>query len=422
VTTHIALTSLDPADETQADSIARGTVSALLFDTLVAVDAHGRLHPSLATSWQADPGNQRWTFVLRRDVKFHYGSALTPDTVAASLRVTNPSWKILTDANCVIIERDSPAPELPAELARSRNAIVKRDGNILSGTGAFRVSSFSPAKQLTLAANEDSWSGRPYLDHIEVDFGKNGRDQLINLEAGRSDIAEVSADQTARASVGARRVLSSLPIELIALVFLRDAQSQDDHNLRSALALSIDRDSIRRVILQSAGDSTAALLPNWISGYAFLFPATQNLALARQKRSEVRQPPGWTFAYDASDPFTQLVAERIVLNARDAGLTLQTTSSATADLRLLRIPLDSADPTLALDQITSRLGLQAPKSPPVSSAALYQAESAALQTQRVIPLFDLAASYARSPQIRNLTLTLTGTLQLADVWLGAPAP
>lgn len=422
VTTRITPYSLDPADDSQPDSLARHNLSALLFDNLVVVDAQGHLRPALAASWQADPGNQRWTFLLRHDVKFHDGSALTSDAVAASLRTSNPTWKIVADGGSVIIERDSPAPELAADLARSRNAIVKRDGKTVSGTGPFRVSSFSPAKHLTLTANEDSWAGRPYLDGIDVDLGKNGRDQLIGSEASRIDIAELSSDQTARAGHGEHRILSSPPTELVALVFIGDAQTPDERTLRSALALSIDRASIRRVILQSAGASTAALLPNWISGYSFLFPADQNLTLARQKRSEVRKLPTWTFAYDSSDPFTQLVAERIMLNAKDAGLTLQTTSSATPDLRLLRVPLDSSDPAIALDQITVRLGLPQAKGSPVSAAALYQAESAALQTLRAIPLFDLPSSYVLGPQVRGATITLTGTLPLADVWLGAPAP
>lgn len=422
VTTHIAPTSLDPADNTQPDSVARRNLTVLLFDTLVVSNARGRLAPALAASWQAEPGNQRWTFLLRRNVKFHDGSPLTADAVAASLRAGNPTWKVFAQADSVIIERDAPAPELAADLARPRNAIVKREGKLLSGTGPFRVSSFTPGKHLTVAANEDSWDGRPYLDTIEVDLGRSGRDQLVSLESARSDLAEVTPDQTARATLGSRHVLTSQPIEFVTLVFQRDPQSADDRNLRSALALSVDRASIRQVILQSSGDPTGALLPNWISGYAFVFPSTQNLPLARQKRSEVRQTPAWTIAYDSSDPFTELVAQRIILNAKDAGLTLQPSSSATPDLRLTRLTVDSADPRLPLATIASQLNLPAPKLLNASSESLYQAENAALQGQRVIPLFYLPVRYALGAQVHNASLSLVGATQLADVWLGAQAP
>ena len=421
VTTRLAPNSLDPADPSQPDSLARRNLTALMFDTLVVTDQQGRLQPALALSWQADPGNQRWKFMLRRDVKFHDGSPLTPDRVAASLRVANPGWKIFSDSDSVVIERDAPAPELAADLSRPRNAIAKRETNSAVGTGPFRVGSFTPGRHLALAANEDSWSGRPYLDAIDIDLGKNARDQLLGLELGRADVAELSPEQAARVA-GSRRVISSQPVELVTLLFTRDPQTPEDRALRSALALSIDRASIRHVVLQSSGEPTAALLPNWVSGYAFVFPIAQNLALTRQKRSELRQAPTLTFAYDSSDPFTQVMAERIMLNAKDAGLTIQTTSSATPDFRLLRITLDSADPRLALSAISDQLGLAPARPANTSTDALCQAENTALQSQRVIPLFYLPASYGLGPNVRGWSETLTGTPQLANVWLGAPAP
>jgi peptide/nickel transport system substrate-binding protein len=44
-------------------------LSRLIFDTLVTLDARGQAQPALAASWQADPGNQRWQFMVRRGVR-----------------------------------------------------------------------------------------------------------------------------------------------------------------------------------------------------------------------------------------------------------------------------------------------------------------------------------------------------------------
>ena len=41
--------------------------------------------------------------------------------------------------------------------------------------------------------------------------------------------------------------------------------------------------------------------------------------------------------------------ERIVLNARDAGLTLQATNSSAPDIRVVRVPIISLDAHIALD-------------------------------------------------------------------------
>jgi peptide/nickel transport system substrate-binding protein len=127
-TLHVAMraapTSLDPADSAQPDSFARRSLTLVMFDTLVTADASGRMQASLAVSWQAAPGNQRWQFRLRHGVKFHDGTPLTAEIAAASLRTANPSWNVSADSDLVTIECDHADSELPAELALPRNAIV----------------------------------------------------------------------------------------------------------------------------------------------------------------------------------------------------------------------------------------------------------------------------------------------------------
>ncbi len=421
--TRIAPASVDPADRIQTDSMARRNLNGLMFDTLVVMDNRGRLQPSLATSWKAEPGHQRWQFWLRRGVKFHDGSPFTPEAVAASLRVANPGWSILAAADSIIIERDAPAPDLAAELARSHNGIAKRGGaGSITGTGPFRVTEWQAGKKLTLVAEEGYWGGRPFLDAIEIEMGKNSRDQLIALELGKADVTEVAPEQAHRATTEGRRVLTSSPVEIMALVFARDRQSAEEGKLRDALALSIDRTSIGSVVLQGAGEPSGAILPIWVSGYAFVFPTEQNLSRARQERSEVRQLPSRTLSYDAGDALARVIAERIALNARDAGLILQTTSSGNADVRLQRITLGSLNPRVALATVAATTGVPAPKMSGVSVGELYQAESAMLQTQRFIPLFQLPVSYALNSSVQDWDQDHDGSWHLDDVWLGTVRP
>ena len=60
---------------------------------------------------------------------------MTADQVAASLRVANPNWKVLPARDELIIERDAPAPDLPAELAQPRNGIAKQRSQQFWGQG-----------------------------------------------------------------------------------------------------------------------------------------------------------------------------------------------------------------------------------------------------------------------------------------------
>ena len=416
-----APTSLDPADSREADFLARHNLTLLIFDTLTDIDDAGNVRAALATSWQAAPGNQRWQFRLRRNVKFQDGMLLTPATVASCLRTANPSWKVLPDADSIVVERNAPAPNLPAELALPRNAIAKRnpDGAI-TGTGPFHIADWQPGKKLTLAAEENCWRGRPFLDIVEIEMGRNFRDQWVGLELGRAGLVEVAAEQAHRISAQVARLTSSAPIELIALLFAHDAHSPEEKLLRDALAVCVDRASIRSVLLQGKGEPSASILPNWMSGYGFVFPVEANLAKARQLRAQVRAAQNWKLGYDSGDPLARLLAERIALNAKDAGLTLQPTAGG-GDLRLVRIPLESPDPPTALDALLRRLGLPETK---IGNSAdeLYAAEQVALAGERVIPLIDLPATYASTPRLKDWKVRTDGSWNIAGAWLESAKP
>jgi peptide/nickel transport system substrate-binding protein len=422
VAMHAAPTSLDPADASQ-DSFDRRSMMSLMFETLVVMDDSGHGRAALASSWQTSAGNQRWRFRLRSGVKFHDDTALTTEVVISSLREGNPTWSITADADSVVIDCGEPDAELPAELALQRNAIVKRNSdNKPIGTGPFQIVDWQPGKKLALAANENYWRGRPFLDGIEIELGKSFRDQMTALALGKESLIEVTAEQAHRAEIGGRQLVSSAPMELLALIFTREVQSPEEKLLREALALSLDRASMRSVMLQGAGSPAGGILPNWMSGFGFVFSADADLARARHDRDQVRAVPDWKLAYDSSDPLARLLAERIALNAKDVGLSLQPTSALTADLRLVRIPLASADPWVSLAQVAKVAGLPAPKNDGGSAEDLYVAERSLLASQRIIPLFHLPITYAAAAAVKNWSVQSDGTLNLDDAWLGSGKP
>jgi peptide/nickel transport system substrate-binding protein len=419
--------SLDPADPGQAGTFASRTLSGLIFDTLVTLDARGQAQPALATSWQADPGNQRWQFSIRRGVTFHDGTALSSDTVAASLRAANPNWKVFAMGETVVVECDAPTSNLPAILALPRYGIARRGGGKLAGSGPFVINRWDPGKKLTLTARDDYWGGRAFVDAIEIEMGKSFREQMIALDLGKADGIEVAPDQSRHAVSEGRRVQSSGPAEWMALVFSRDIQSAEEGNLRQALALSIDRAAINDVLLQGGGEPAGTFLPNWLTGYAFLFPTTVDLEHARQLRSEAGGGPGWTLAFDASDPLARVISARVVLNARDAGLVLLEASpvpanSKVADIRLVRMPLPSLDARVALSELAASVGLQSPKFEGDPASSLYAAESALLQSQRVIPLLHLRTATALDANVMGWQEDPDGSWRLPNVWLEAGKP
>ena len=182
----------------------------------------------------------------------------------------------------------------------------------------------------TRPAAARSWTG------VEILLGRSLRDQASDLDLGKADMVELGPNELRRQPAG-RRVWSSSPVRVLALVF---SPRFDDARVREALALAVDRSAIHTVLLQRQGEISGALLPQWLSGYAFLFPAAADLGRARQLAAGARP-----ITLGVIDAAARPIAERIALNARDAGLSVSVTpQAANADVTLVELRIASADP------------------------------------------------------------------------------
>lgn len=400
------------------------SVSRLVFEMLVKLDERGRPQPLLAQSWQAEPGNQRWRFTVRSGVYFQDGTALDASAVVGALRSANPEWKVVAAGDTVTIEMDTPDPDLAAELALHRYAIFRRTGDKVVGTGPFAIAQSTGGKHLSLVANDPYWGSRPYFDGVEIELGRNDRDQLMNFDLGKADVVELASENIRRARADGRRVQESRAEELVALVFASDPRNEDAVHVRNALALSLDTAAINNVVLQGGGEPAGALLPNWLSGYGFVFAAGTNLERARQERALAKTASPITLAYDASDAVARVIAERIQLNARDVNLVVQLTAAngGNVDAKLLRVPLGSENPHVALIELSRALQLSRPKFASDSVTELYNSEKLLLQSRKVIPLLHLRQGVAVRPSMRGAEVLPDNALRLDSAWIAAENP
>ena len=397
------------------------------------LDDHGQPRPALAISWEHDAQSRRWQFRLRPGVKFHDGTPLAPASVVAAWQGdASPLGKgrlVSVFGEWLVIESARAMPDQPVELALGRNFVfrVTAEGGV-AGTGAFRVAEWQPRRRLVVAANEDSWAGRPFLDSIAIEMGVAPPQQIVDMELGKADLVEVAPDQARRAAQGGGRTWSSAPVELLALVLDTRRPAVQDARLRQAVALSIYRAAIWNVLLQKQGDIAGGLLPQWLSGYAFLFATAPDVERAKRLRAELSASSPVTMAYDSSDPVARAVSERIVVNAREVGITMQIASPAPAsttgyDVRLVRLRITPAGARAALHSLLTALGEAStlPAAAPPTPEQLYAAELALMQTYRVVPLAHLPEAYALSPQVKNWMPRRWGAWRLDDAWLDTSA-
>ena len=416
-----ALNALDPTDT----GAAAFRLAPLVFDRLVRIDPHGLPQPALAVSWSHDSDARRWHFRLRAGVKFHDGTPLAAGpALAAALQSVLPGFSVGASGDALTIDCARPNPAHPLELGRRGYLFARSAEGAAIGTGPFRPTGLEPGRRASFAANDEYWGGRPFLDAIEVSMGRPSREQLIDLEVGRADLVELAPGDLRRAAGGGRAVWSSAPVVLLALVF-HDGRPAGPR-LREALALAIDRAAIHNVLLQRRGDISGGILPQWLSGYAFLFPAAPDLARARLLAGEAAPAARTvTLAWDPAEPLSRTIAERIAVNARDAGIAVQVAAPGTrADARLTALRVASLDPAQALAELAPALGFPPLERQP-SLEALYSAERRLLEDFRVVPLFHLPEDFGAAPRVRNWAppaVTRLGAWRLADIWLEGSRP
>ncbi len=368
-----SLRTLDPSEipEDPVALAAERLWQPAVFETLVRLDDHGQPQPWLATSWTHDLTRKSWIFSVRKDVKFHDGTVWAPGVL------TFPD--------------DRPIEQILRELAGARNAITMRsaDGTLL-GTGPYRIAKWEPGKSATLAANDQYWGGRPYLDSIAIQMGRSMADQANDFQVNKADVAEMALRDLRSAKQRGTLTSETPPMETVALVF---ENGRVPPSVRAALALSIDRAAIHNVLLQRQGEISGALLPRWLSGYAFLFPAERDVVKARQALNSAAT---LAFAYERDDAMIRPIGERIALNAMEAGITLRL-GNGTPDVRLMRLPITAGDPWLAMLDLASLLRL----APPATTGTPYEAEKAMLDASGVIPLFHLPQAWLLRAPVHN---------------------
>jgi peptide/nickel transport system substrate-binding protein len=401
-----------------------GVARRLVYDGLTQLDASGALRPALALTWEQDNSFHRWQFRLRPGVRFHDGTALTSQAVVASLAASCSSgcpWDALKAVGpLVVFTNDAPMPNLPALLGSDQFLIAATGGGEgrtpigALGTGPFQVTGFNSGV-LSLAANENCWSGRPFADAIEIRVRRAVRDQWLDLGLGRADVVDVPAEQLRQAQQQRLSVVQSPPIMLVALQ-VSDGGALSNPKVRGAIAAAIDRSALYNVIFQKQGEVTASLLPQRMSGYSFLFSTERDLNKAHELRGGLAMGP-ISMSADG-DGAVQLAAQRIALNLREAGFNVQMAPAGSqhADLALRKFSISGNDPSAALERILWDAGKPAPVSEQ-TTADLYRREQSILEEHRIIPLLDLPLGYASGARIRDVRLRADGSIDLTSASL-----
>jgi len=304
--------SLDPHKATAA-----GTKEILfnIFEGLVKPDENGNLISAVASDYTISEDGLVYTFILRDNVKFHNGNAVTAEDVKYSLeRVsglldgtplistlkTIQSVEIL-DEKTVQVTVGSANTELIYSFVAA--IIPAGSGEDASanpvGTGPFSFVSYTPLEGIVLAKNPDYWQeGLPYLDQVTFKIVNSADTALMELQGGTIDLYAYLTDSQAQALQGSHQVLASAS-NVVQALFLNNAVAPlDDVRVRQAILYALDKDEINDYVGGGAGTLiSSAMLPTLKEYYVDLND-TYGTKANVEKAKELLKEAGYENGFD----------------------------------------------------------------------------------------------------------------------------
>src|SRR6266545_2550260 len=271
---------------------------SLMFDYLVGTTPEGQPSQAggLASKWENSADHKRWTFHLRKGVKFHTGEEMTSEDVKFSLQramgkrsttgYAGPLRTLIQDIETpapdrVVIVTKDPTLIIPTYLSRSLSTegmvvpkkYLEANGDDVFarkpvGTGPYRFVEQVTGSHIKLTAVDNHWRiGTPRYKNVTFKLVPEETTRIALLRRGEVDVADVSRERVKELE------RENFPVHFRreeAILHMWWALGPDglpmpvkDKRVREAMNLAVDRNEIAQSIF--AGKADPAAIPMGLS-------------------------------------------------------------------------------------------------------------------------------------------------------------
>jgi len=267
VGTNIPFTTLDPNTINTSVFPFRNSVFDPLIDILVTDIAKyqlGKIQNELATSYTVNPDYTEIRLKLRAGVKFHDGSAMTPDAVVTALKyATAPATggtmagsladiaSIAVDGDEVVLKTSAPSVDALYRLTLFRMQAPSgfaHNANTPVGTGPFKFVEYVPGDHVTLERFADYWKPIPSnIKTLTFRFFTDPEAMLNAALSGELDILQFGLLKDAPTLTSAGWAAYAAPIadyQMLVLNYSGANAALRNVDIRQAVARAIDRKAI----------------------------------------------------------------------------------------------------------------------------------------------------------------------------------
>jgi peptide/nickel transport system substrate-binding protein len=259
-----------------------------LYDSIVLIDANGRVVPQLAESWSFNKDARSITLQLRKGVRFHGGRELESSDVVNSVKfVQDPNhFSQLRDLFVPIIDMQTPGKytivlnfnkPYPGVMDALNSLYVFDKGAATdlkakpAGSGPFVLERWEPGHQVVLARNKNYWDpAQIHLDRVMVRIIPDPTSLGTALQAGDVDLifnfplaqyVGLGRDPRLKVSTGS---IGATAYDL-ALNVKRPVFS--NKLVRQAMNYALDRKQFAKAVLYGLVPPRALPFPSYAVGY-----------------------------------------------------------------------------------------------------------------------------------------------------------
>ena len=360
--------SFDPALSTD---VPTGRAVGYVFEGLTRFSADAQVEPALASSWTVSPDGRIWRFTLRRNVKFHDGTAFTPQHVVASFsRVLDPKtrggrgWPLFpiqgatdfaagkaTAISGLKIENDStivitltePFAIFPKLLAMPVASIVPLNipanfGEKPVGTGPWTLAEWRHDDFVRFVRNASYWGTKPLQDTLITRIIPDASTAVAEFESGNVDILYIPEAETRQweQTEEKKALLQSAPVLRLWYVAMNTTRGPlADVRVRRAINHAIDTKAILTKLLGGRGRLAAGIIPPALDGADTVrVPYPHDVRKAKQLLADAGFPTGIAVKLWCSQDATQArVAQAIQGYLKEAGITAELVQRESASMR-----------------------------------------------------------------------------------------